>query len=305
VEVRRNMGKSDISYLEGGKVWNVLTGCSGKGCQAHCYARDMVRRFPAIHGAEKGVDGSVVDGTAGGWIEKIPFNEVVFHPSRLSEPLHWRKPRVVGVGFFGDLFDEQVKDSWLYQIYPAMVKASQHTYIILTKQPKRMAQWLSATKRAWQGQTDHTYHGLTVCTQAEADEKIPELLKLPGKKWISIEPMLGPVSIKWALRPQLHPNLPCVNFVVVGGESGPKARPMHPDWVRSIRNQCAAAGVPFFFKCWGEWGHGSQYDLLKNVKRWEWAGEGASAAIMARVGTKAAGRTLDGRIHDELPWRKS
>jgi hypothetical protein len=167
--------------------------------------------------------------------------------------------------------------------------------------------------------------GVTVCNQREADEKIPKLLNTPAKvRFLSIEPMLGPIDLSRALGIEYSDNLqmylpeqihvlgghPKLDWVIVGGESGPGARPMHPDWVRSIRNQCAAAGVPFFFKQWGEWGPwgymsasntASKLCVVRPDGTFSSQYKSATAdvdAVMARFGKKRAGRTLDGLIHD-------
>ncbi|MEI7752405.1 MAG: DUF5131 family protein [Candidatus Omnitrophota bacterium] len=141
---------------------------------------------------------------------------------------------------------------------------------------------------------ENVYPGLTVCNQKEADKKIPVFLQVPGKKFLSIEPMLGPVDLSGIAMKCAESGTDCgggiqekrpgcwkgncmgnahVDAVILGGETGPGARPMHPDWVRSVRNQCQVAGVPFFFKQWGTFGR-----------------------------SKKCGRLLDGRTHDELPW---
>jgi protein gp37 len=301
LEEEKEMGKSNISYLDW--VWNPITGCSGKGCQAHCYARESVRTFSAIH-AEK------IEGFGGTWDYKPDFSKVIFHPDRLNEPLRRKKRTVYGVGFFGDFFDSQVELGWQVKTYEVIRKCPQHEFIILTKQSANMVDRLEGGDAI-----PNVWHGTTVTTQAEADERIPDLLKVPGKKWISIEPMLGPIDFR---------KVPGFNrtgldlsewSVVLGGESGPKARPMHPDWARSVRDQCAAAGVPFCFKQWGEWiPYDSRYGTVHSRNRLYTSrntlGKRNEVCIayggvyFERVGLKSAGRLLDGRLHDDLPWRK-
>ena len=266
----------DGSIAELGELWSPITGCSGKGCKAHCWARDMVRRFPAIHGWEP------IDIFKNGYIQKskktfdaISFSHVQFHPDRLDKPLHWRKPRRIGVSFTGDLFDEQVRGSWLYSIYPVMVEADWHTYFVLTKQVKRMAQWISNTKTAWKNRTSHIYHGVSICDQEDADTKIPELLRIPGKHWVSIEPMLGAVDVskygpilnyryddpltnqsyirdypmecagEYPIRMY---NDPCIDWLVLGCESGKKRRPCQLEWMGDVVEQCQVALVPVYCK---------------------------------------------------------
>lgn len=284
------MGKSKISYLDW--VFNAWTGCSGDDCLAHCYAMDSTRTFPAIHG--KG----------------IPFRKGMFHLDRLNQMSHLKKPRVIGVGFFGDLFDKQITDSQIHRILHSCELAPQHQYIFLTKQHKRMVDIILNHWWCEEGRFPNWWMGVTVCTQAEWNKKAGDFLKVPGKKWVSYEPAIGPLKF-------LKCELMDISLVVVGGESGPKARPMHPDWVRSVRDQCAAAGVPFYFKQWGEWVQDDFQTVLrsgatpKRLSVHVTTGETFdfaytyNAVEMMRVGLKAAGRTLDGRTHDELPWRKA
>jgi len=198
----------------------------------------MVRRFPAIH-HEQALRRDYDQDTPIG-IER-PFHEVVFHPDRLDKPLHWRKPRRIGVCFTGDLFDEQARGSWLYSIYPVMVEADWHTYFVLTKQVKRMAQWISDTKNAWKNRTSHIWHGVSICDQEDADRMIPELLRIPGKKWLSCEPLLGPIGlrVKW---------LKGINFVIIGCESGPRRRPCKMEWVAHIVAQGKEAEIKIWVK---------------------------------------------------------
>ncbi|MFH2075442.1 MAG: DUF5131 family protein, partial [Pseudomonadota bacterium] len=116
----------DGSIAERGELWSPITGCSGKGCKAHCWAREYVKFRPIIHDR---AEPEYILGV-GMVNEPAPFSQVIFHPDRLNKPLHWRKPRRIGVCFTGDLFDEQVRGSWLYSIYPVMVEADWHTYFV-------------------------------------------------------------------------------------------------------------------------------------------------------------------------------
>ncbi len=244
-----------IPYLT--EHWGVISGCSGKGCKvkAHCWAKDMVRRFPAIHGIKH--KGKIYLG--------MPFEVPVFHPDRLEKPLHWKKPRRIGVCFMGDMFDEQVKDSWLYEIYPMMVKTDWHTYFVLTKQVKRMAQWISDTRNAWIGRMDHIWHGVSITAQPDADRMLPDLLRIPGKHWISIEPMLGSIYLLGAIGEfvNVKPDrltgtkgdfvykgeiMDKLNLIVLGCESGPKRRPCPQSWMIDVVHQCDAAGVKCYVK---------------------------------------------------------
>lgn len=251
-----------ISYLD--ETWNPVTGCSGKGCKAHCWARDMVKRFPALHDD---------------WPEILPFSQVVFHSDRLDKFLHWRKPRRIGVCFMGDLFDEQVNFDWIDRVYAAMAMAPQHTYFTLTKQPMRMLEWFSydahhrcradrvseacgdyfgldyrAKDPARDWPLSHIHNGVSITDQEDADTKIPELLQVPGKHYLSIEPMLGPIDlaksvafhkIKETISGKPHAR---IDWVILGCESGPKRRVPLYQWFYDVVQQCKAAGVPCYVK---------------------------------------------------------
>lgn len=249
-----------ISYLD--EVFNVVSGCSGKGCKARCWAKAMVKRFPQLHGVEPN------------WITKqeshlsyqtydvrkgdkpIPFERVHFHPDRLDKPLHWRKPRRVGVCFTGDWMDDQVPESWLDQIMGVMnhPHCERHQFFTLTKQARALKERLAPFGRL-QG---NIWSGVSVCDQDDL-WMVGELLKVPGKKWISIEPFLnGPIDLSMVLTYcHIHgwePRACCsawkrlIHWVVLGAESGPKRRPMPLEWAYSIKKQCAAAEVPLYIK---------------------------------------------------------
>jgi len=230
--------------------------------------------------------------------------KTIVHPSRLDIPLRTRKPTVFAI--WNDLFHEDVPDEFINSAYRVMRDEIRHTFLVLTKRPERMTKIERITGLEI-GLIDNIWHGLTVCNQQEADEKIPELLKVPGKHFLSIEPMLGPVNISRFMAHSIHcikchpGGSPCncsrPDAVVLGGETGPGARPMDPDWPRSVRDQCQAAGVPFFFKQWGEWLPAFMVDDETKYKD-----QIIDGTIMCRVGSKAAGRLLDGKEYNELKW---
>lgn len=295
------------------RPWSLVSSCTrcSPGCD-HCWALAMEKRF------HKGIEGVIKT-----------------HPDRLDIPLRRKKPTVYAV--WNDLFHEDVPDSFQYEVYKTMIQNKQHTYLVLTKRPHNMARFLSPENCFARPEFPHIWHGATICNQPEADAKIPDLLRVPGKKWLSIEPMLGPVDlsewlhkmIPWATAggpnecahgyaegipcPTCNPKLDCI---VLGGESGPGARPLYPDWVRSVRDQCIAAGVPYFFKGWGEWVDFLQTDTNFNPTRTNriWLREDGTqndhdrndgiSALVHRVGTKRSGRLLDGQEWNELPWRR-
>ena len=311
---------ADTSIEWATKVWNPLRGCSivSAGCRS-CYAMKQAHRFAGPGGKYEGL--TKMSGGGPVWT-----GEVRVVPEMLEAPLHWKKPQRVFVNSMSDLFHEDVPDSFIDQVFAVMALCSQHTFQVLTKRPQRAEDYLRSqatlngigdsirrrsptpamsiaeAMRAFGIEVDpisrwwplrNVWLGVSVEDQATADERIPLLLDTPAAvRWISAEPLLGQVDLPGLfyygtersggivpLRAKGHTML---DWVVAGGESGPKARPMHPDWARSLRDQCAAAGVPFLFKQWGEWAP-------------------ANDKMGFRIGKKAAGRHLDGVLHDEYP----
>ena len=298
-------------------TWNPIVGCTrvSEGCM-NCYAERFAARFPDRFG---GVSRMTEHGPR--WTGKI-----VLRPEVLDQPLRWRKPRRIFVNSMSDLFHENVPLKFIDEVFAIMALAKQHTFMILTKRPKRMKEYITyraakefSYSRHIQWPLPNVWLGVSVENQRAADERIPLLLQTPAAvRFLSCEPLLGPVSLKEINIPITGPGSPQpyapstgrrinaltgdvfeydwhgrgvgrqgakIDWVIVGGESGPNARPMHPDWVRGIRDQCVAAGVPFFFKQWGEW------KLSWMAGEYQWM----------RVCKKAAGRLLDGRTWDELP----
>lgn len=291
---------------------NPVVGCShcSPGCD-NCYAERFAARMakhpnPKISGKYAGV----VDGR-GRWTGKMSrryFIDAAFD----SLP---KAPKRVFVGSMCDIFHENMNYPAFLHFIKKLSTFSQHTFIVLTKRPKRMKKFVSITTQEdvaphpWP--LPNVWLGVTVCTQAEADEKIPLLLQTPAaKRFVSVEPMLGPVDLDkneflspW--RSQIDRDLPFIDWVICGGEAGPGARPMHPDWVRSLRDQCQSAGVPFFFKGWGDWVTENQAPediILPGESRIPkgWKGRKYEAGVY-RVGKRRTGRLLDGRTWDEFP----
>ncbi|WP_240041312.1 phage Gp37/Gp68 family protein [Paenibacillus ginsengarvi] len=211
-----------------------------------------------------------------------------------------------------DVFDNQVPDKWRHDLFGLIASTPNLDWLLLTKRPQNISRMTSPLWSGWK----NVWIGTTVENQQEADRRIPLLLQTPAAvRFLSCEPLLGPVNLgEWLLTPgwspsyydpdNIHgyPNAEPTNehiqWCVVGGESGSGARPMHPDWARSLRDQCQAAGVPFLFKQWGEFVSVSEVE-----------GDGphhqfADGATVRRIGKKAAGRLLDGRIWDEFPGVK-
>ena len=267
-------------------TWNQTTGCTkvSGGCK-HCYAERTWQRLSAnpktVYFGRK-------------------FTDVQCHPERLEQPLHWTNPRRIFVNSMSDLFHEDVPYEFIAKVFAVMARCPQHTFQILTKRPERMKVFMMSSSYS---NLPNVHLGVSVEDQETANRRIPTLMKTPAAvRWISAEPLLGPIHLSNLTHPYdpketrlsaltgmfRHKNkvlamYMAIDWVVVGGESGPKARPMNPDWVRSIRDQCAAAKIPFMFKQWGEYSPNPE------------------TGQMIRVGKKAAGRTLDGVIHDGYP----
>ena len=288
------MAKSKIIWTD--YTWNPIVGCSkcSPGCE-HCYAERMAVRLAAM-----GVDKYRVVITDKKWNGKLFFDE-----KAMSEPLKWKKPRRIFVNSMGDTFHGKVKAGWYKDIYDTIKACPQHTFIILTKRADQLSESYELFQKFWIGDLPNVWLGVTVCNQDE-DKNIRLLLQVPAAvRFVSIEPMLGEINLDDIIDEKTefyedHINaLYCdvspeddlkyhgqtINWVICGGESGPKARPMNPDWVRNLRDQCKADGVPFMLKQWGEYGP-------------------VNGDNMVRMGKKAAGRLPDGEIWDQYPTQK-
>lgn len=309
--------KTKIGWTDA--TWNIITGCSmvSAGC-TNCYAMGLagsrLRHHPSRAGLTRETGGRSV------WTGDVRFNE-----GWLDQPLRWRAPRRIFVCAHGDLFHEAVPDDWIDRVFAVMGECRQHTFQVLTKRPERMRDYLDERRKGRPlmpsiGGGLLGYHpfncevmppeniwlGTSIEDQATADARIPHLLATPAAaRFVSAEPLLGALDLRItqargssrvlnALTGTSFsetslsglPRGPGLDLVIVGGESGPRARPMHPDWVRSLRDQCVSAGVAFYFKQWGEWMFQSP--------------EGRATGFY-RVGKKAAGRLLDGQTWDEMP----
>jgi len=224
-----------------GYSWNAVTGCTkiSPGC-SHCYAERMAKRLQMM-----------------GQLKYKNGFKVTLHPDELTRPLAWKKPQIIFVNSMSDLFHEDVPDQFIFQMFDTMQKASWHTFQILTKRSQRLA---SIAKRLpW---PDNIWMGVTV-ENADYVHRLHDLGKAPCYvRFVSMEPLLGPIS-----------RFPYdkIDWVIVGGESGPKARPIEESWVLEIRNQCIKNNIPFFFKQWGG------------------------------VNKKKAGRLLDGKYWEQSP----
>jgi protein gp37 len=268
-------------------TWSPITGCTpiSEGCE-HCYAARMAKRLAGRFGYPK----------------DEPFKPT-FHLEKLDEPQKWKKPKRIFVCSMGDLFHETIESKYVHFILHACELNPQHIYIFPTKRPKKMLEIMSH----WNPERrfPNWWLGVTAENQRTADERIPVLLQIPAAvRFVSVEPMLEPISFKqWLLDVEQYdsrtPWKPEIDWVICGGETGPGARPMHPDWVRSLRDQCQVSNVPFFFKGWGDWEHESMADFTsspgaalssRNATYHIWGGGTRSY----HIGKKHSGRLLDG-----------
>lgn len=257
------MAKSKIEWTE--YSWNPVTGCSpvSEGCQ-NCYARRMAYRLRGRCG----------------YPEDEPFR-VTMHLDRLDQPLKWKKPRMVFVCSMSDLFHENVEPTFIQDTFWVMEKAPQHIFMVLTKRPDNMRKLLHVFYSGGHELPKNIWLGVTAENQARADERIPILLQIPAAvRFVSVEPMLGPVDLTPWLQPvgwwcpecereidavevtyeETHDEriggcgqpvigMPSqIDWIICGSESGPRRRPADIKWIRSLRDQCINAGVPFFLK---------------------------------------------------------
>lgn len=227
-------------------TWNPVRGCVkvSPGCK-HCYAETFAERFRGVHGHpyEQGFEPRLVE-------------------SKLGEPLTWGRPRRVFVNSMSDLFQEAVPDDFIRRVFEVMAVANWHTYQLLTKRADRMEAVVQDLPRSLQ-RLPHVWLGVSVENKKYGLPRVEHLRRTPaGVHFLSVEPLLESLG---AIR------LAGIEWVIVGGESGAGARPMAPEWVRELRDRCAALAVPFFFKQWGG------------------------------VRKSMAGRMLDGRTYDEYP----
>jgi protein gp37 len=243
--VHANM--SDNSKIEWtDATWNPVRGCTkvSAGC-AHCYAETFAERFRGVRGHpfESGFDLRLV-------------------PEKLKQPLKWRRPRRIFVNSMSDLFHPGVPDDYISQVADVMLAADWHTYQVLTKRSSRMASLL-ATRLVHAAGAPHIWWGVSVENRKHGKARIRDLAACKAStRFLSVEPLLEQLGTL---------DLRRIHWVIVGGESGPGARPMEIEWVREIRDQCHANRVPFFFKQWGG------------------------------VQKSRFGRELDGRTYDEFP----
>lgn len=299
--------KSGIEWTDA--TWNPVTGCTkvSEGCR-NCYALTFAERWR---------------GTPGHYFEN--GFDITLRPDKLNQPLLWKKPRKIFVNSMSDLFHESVPFEFIFAVWARMIGAPQHIYQILTKRPARMLEFFKWNERqAVRVETylPNVWIGVSVENQQAADERIPLLLKAPAAvRFLSCEPLLGPVNIApylWDIgtwEPYESKSDHKLNglysasmedgidWIIVGGESGNKARPMHPEWARDLANQCNSAGVAFFFKQWGQHIPYSQIPEgfeMSDEQRAE-CDTYPHGESFIKGSKKMNGRLLDGREWNEMP----
>lgn len=239
--------RSTIEWTDA--TWNPVTGCTkiSRGCD-NCYAERFSERFRDVpgHPFENGFD-------------------LTLRPKRLRQPLHWRRPRMIFVNSMSDLFHKEIPRAFVDEVFNTMERADWHIFQVLTKRSSLMRNYLNARYSARRGPA-HIWCGVSV-EDRPATSRIDHLRSsAAGIRFLSVEPLLGSLGTI---------DLTGIDWVIVGGESGPCARPMLPDWVREVRDQCADQGAHFFFKQWGGFR------------------------------PKSGGRELDGREWNDLPHSRA
>lgn len=368
---------ADRSKIEWtGATWNPVTGCSitSPGCK-NCYAMVLAGTRMRSHPSRAGLTDASKAGPV--WNGQVRLNE-----GWLTQPLRWKRPRLIFVCAHGDLFHENVPDAWIDRVFAVMALCPQHTFQVLTKRSARMRSYLSASGvlQRWADEGEmalgvaktaadslrnafaigsrgtplpNVWLGVSAEDQIRADQRIPDLLATPAAlRFVSAEPLLGPIDLFHVACPPESQGEPdwtfnalttgsnyeyhdgefwmdgdgldretALDWIIVGGENGP--RPMHPDWARAIRNQCAPAHVPFFFKQWGSWGPGARFEADLSARK-AYRGEIQTLQIagsrdikiaiptgdddrlgppltLEHYGKKTAGRLLDGVEHNGMP----
>ena len=251
------MANTKIEWTD--KVWNPITGCAkvSAGCE-NCYASSIAKRF--WNWKHEGTE------CCGDWVETRKFSDIQFHRERLEQPLKWKKPAKIFVNSMGDLFHIDVSFLWVDKVMDTIVACPQHTFMILTKRPDKMKIYFDNYYNGKQP-LKNLWLGVTAENQETADSRIPILLDTPAaKRFVSIEPMLSAVNLANLYHEgMIHVNSltgrhgvislvhECnkLDWVIVGGETGPKARKCPIEAVRILRTSCEYHKVPFFFKSWG------------------------------------------------------
>jgi protein gp37 len=303
------------------ETWNPVTGCTpvGKGCD-NCYAKRMSTRLRGRCGYDP----------------DNPF-KVTPHWSQMNKPFRWKKPKRIFVCSMGDLFHQEITWQFIDNVFNIIRDNQRHTFMILTKRPTLMKEYLEKTythlgfSNNINERLKNVWFGVSVSNQLEANQSIPVLLSIPGiRRFVSCEPILGHIDlqklsyitglgckiidslrgVKWIDdidSDRYNSSTGKLDWVIAGGETGPGARPVHPDWITSLRYQCYHANVPFFFKSWGEWSKSNIYKASRKGFVGKTTGEfqdrfgsgsifneNQNCHFVYKVGKKITGRLIDG-----------
>jgi protein gp37 len=336
-------------------TFNPWEGCQkvGPGCD-HCYAETRNARYGGGIAVNWGPGAPRRRTSVSNWKKPLQWNAA--HAAFFAE--HGRRQRVFCASL-ADVFDNAVDPAWRMDLFSLIAQTPNLDWLLLTKRIGNVQKMSSGDGLMFDMIARRVWLGISVVNQEEADRDIPKLLAVPAaKRFLSMEPLLGPVDLlknsdplcrcdgcmSMARKHPEHPGLQRIDWVIVGGESGAGARPMHPDWARSLRDQCTAAGVPFLFKQWGEWwpNFGADDDMApvydfadgdsgtsdhgapppgvpccasaNDPKAYHWegyrydepgSGDGSNNFTSYKVGKKAAGRLLDGIQHDGYPLTRT
>lgn len=266
-------------------TFNPWEGCQkvGPGCD-HCYAETRNARFGGGVAPNWGSGAPRRRTSVSNWRKPLRWNAEAW----AFAEIHGRKQRVFCASL-ADVFDNAVDPAWRADLFDLIDATPMLDWLLLTKRVGNVESMVRAAGR--ECLPVQVWLGATVVYDAEVIRDVPKLLAAPAAvRFLSMEPLLGPADISWT-----ECTVPGLDWVIAGGESGPGARPMHPDWARGLRDQCAVAGIPFLFKQWGEWASVSEVDGPGNHYRF------SDGATVRRVGKKRAGRLLDGVTHDGFP----
>lgn len=310
---------TNISWTQA--TWNPTVGCSivSAGC-THCYAMKMAARIERMGGKAAQKYGGLTEEVNG----NVVWSGVVrLDPAALPIPLKWRDPRLIFVNSMSDLFHATLSWSDIDQVFAIMSLCGQHTFQVLTKRPDGMRGYLNdpATKSRVELRAEmirpgfkiqawpllNVWCGTSIEDQASADRRLPILLEArTAVRFVSIEPLIKPVVLGTAVTPDaLKPGSSGLHWIIVGGESGPDAHPMHPDWARALRDEAILLGIPFFFKQHGNYaehnpgGNRQQIGLMPNGRQ---VPVGAPGSVtLWNLGKKQAGDMLDGQRWQQFP----
>ena len=323
------MADTSIEWTDA--TWNPVAGCTvlSPGC-TNCYAMKLAGTRLRKHDSRVGLTTMTKAGPV--WNGTVRFNTLW-----LDQPLRWQRARRIFVCAHGDLFHELVPDEWLDKVFAVMALCPQHTFQVLTKRSARMRAYLTTPGRhtailaaaaevsqrtiavgrppapVWPWPLPNAWLGVSGENQHWLLQRGCDLVETPAAvRFFSLEPLLDEIDAEpflfsvrrwsngWLNNYPFHYPKQHIDWMIVGGESGSGARPLHPDWVRKLRDQCFVAGVPFFFKQWGEYRPCSEREL-KQASGATFVGDRSAGAFMMRVGKKAAGRLLDGIEHNGMP----